>query len=822
MKKQIFKNAYVKSLVPFFYPESIAILYAKNEGVSKQVLLNLIQNPFGGVIYPINPDETNVLGIKTHASLDDVSEPIDLVIITEDYPYAFTCLQECLRNKHKIQAIMLISFGFRDDSLVYSKLKETFLETLRKENIRVLGPNSIGIISPYTNFNGSILSFEFNKGNIAFLTQSGSIGSSILDWSIQRKIGFSGFVSLGSSIDVDFGELIDYFGHDPHTKSMILYLETIKNPKNFLSAAREISLSKPIVVLRSGKFPQTQSLIRRRSGHPIDEEVLNAAFHRCGILRVETVEDLFFMAEVLSEQMIPTNHHLAIISNGSGLTFLAMDKYLEHYGSFVEFSKETKEQIKKRTSIKVIENPLMLPPNSLSKDFIEVIKILNEDPVVDGILLILAPSSILDFQDLIHQIITIKTTIKKPFLISLVGGIFIEDSLEKIRNANIPVFDFPDQAVKIFHYMYRYYVSIRALYETPEPLSKETYDYLTIFQIFHQVEEKSFNVPTEEITFSEEESMKVIQSLGIIEVLEKFSEYKELKVKVGSFVERIMGPIIYLQVDLDEKAKIPIKALGLPPLNTTLVKRMFETSTNFKYVKFHESNLEALQTILIIISNFVLEFPQVCEFEFTIDFSVDGFRVLSPILKIYHPNQFLKNYVLPVIRPYPKQYIEITTLKNGLSVLFRPILPEDEPLVIEFHQSLSERSVYHRYMQPLELKHRIKHERLVRICFLDFDREIAIIALDRENSKILGIGRLSHHPYRDESEFAILISDAYQGMGIGTKLLEKLLDIARKEKKKTVYGIILKENIPMIKVCEKLGFQIHSIDIDLVKAEISL
>lgn len=812
MNQNFFKYGYIKSLIPFFYPEHIAILNTEND-VAKQIFKNLFELSFNGYIYPINKTNDRFLGMKCYYSLDEIPGTIDLVIITENYPEAFSCIQECIRNKNKIKAILMVSTGFREDSKVYDSLKNDFLSVLRENNIRLIGPNSIGYITPYTNLNVSIFPKQIKKGNIAFITQSGTIGSAILDWSISRNIGFSAFINVGSSIDVNIGELIDYFGHDVNTRSIIIYLETLRYPKNFFSAAREISLTKPIIVLKSGINLLSRNIIKQRSGYPIKDEILNAGFRRSGILRVESVEELFYMAEILSEQEIPQNHHLAILSYGTGPLLLAVDKYLQLGGKIQPFSTNIQENIKKTTHLKLVENPLSLNLNTSIDDLIKIISIIEKDPEQSGILLIITSNFPIDYELLCNQIIELKSKLTKPFLVCLMGGNSIVPYMELLRKYHIPTFEHPDIAVKVFYYMYKYYYSIKSLYETPYEINTNSFDYIKILEFFNKIDEKQNN---QSVVLNAEESLELLSYAKF--KINLNTKYNQL-VNIGCYIEPIVGPVLFFRV---LSSSIPIVNYGLPPLNTVLAKRMIENARNYEFLKHRKNIISILEILLVQLSNFILEFPRIQYISIYVNIFDFNYDIYKARIKIFYSEEFLKKYIPPVIRPYPKQYIEPYVLKNNSKIIIRPIKPEDEPLIIKFHYDLSEQSVYLRYLQPLDLKHRITHERMIKICFLDYDREIAIVAYDPEKHQILGVGRLSHHPYLKESEYAILIADRYQGMGLGKKLLSSLIEIGRREGRKTIYGIVLKNNVSMIKVCEKLGFTIKDIDEELVKVEIEL
>lgn len=819
MKNQttILHYGYIQSLRPFFLPSNIALLYAKEEGISKYILLNLLTNPFGGTIYPINPEKKSILGIKTYPNLQSIEDEIDLVIITEDYSKVFSCLMECFEKK--VKAILLISTGFREESSVYQTLKKEIYSYLKQNQIRLIGPNSFGIISPFTNFNASLIQTKIKKGNIAFISQSGSLGSAILDWFDKKNIGFSAFVSIGSSIDVNIGELIDYFAHDSHTKIILIYFESLVDPKSFFSAAREATLNKPIVVLRAGKNPNTKNLIYQRIGTYNEDDLLNTLFRRTGIVRVNTIEELFFIAEALSEQPLPKSNKIAIVTNAAGPSLLTIDEHLKMNGELLDFSEETKIKIKKKLKLKKIQNPLELLANADENSYQKAIEIILEDPNNDGILIMLTPQTLNEPEKIAKIISNFSKKTQKPIISCFMGGQKIENGTKILRANGIPTFEFPDIAIRIFNLMWNYTYSLKGLYETPYQVDDSNLNYLEILKIFNLYEENSDN--NSEIQIKKEDCFKLLKFFGFLYNIEQnisiHPQKKYIILKLKTIPDSLFGPIIFLE---------PInhtcyqRQVEFPPLNTTLAKRML-LSTNLSFIFLENSELlREFENILVKFSNLIIEFPKIKNFEilFYIDLEKENSICILDSKLILYSIKSSQEIKFPIIRPYPKQYMEFIKLKNEKEVLIRPIRPEDENLIIKFHHELSEKTVYLRYLQSLELDKRIVHERLIRVCFINYEREMAIVAVSKENNEILGIGRLIHNPYKYDSEFSILISDKYQNLGLGTKILSKLLQIGKKENRKLIYGLILKENISMIKVCEKLNFKIEPLDEELVKA----
>jgi len=240
-----------------FNPQSIALVGAseKQESVGHILLRNLTKTGYEGKVYPVNPNHDEIMGMKCFPKVRDIPDPVDLAIIAIPAKAVPAIVEEC--GKAGIMGIIIISAGFKETGAAGQKLEEEIFELQKQYNIRIIGPNCFGVIRPRINLNGTFYETMPKPGNIAFISQSGALGSAILDWAIQQNIGFSNFVSVGSMIDVDFGDLIDYFGNDPHTRSIILYIEGITDARKFMSASRHFARTKPIIVVKSGRFTES-------------------------------------------------------------------------------------------------------------------------------------------------------------------------------------------------------------------------------------------------------------------------------------------------------------------------------------------------------------------------------------------------------------------------------------------------------------------------------------------------------------------------------------------------------------------------------------
>src|SRR5512147_2817520 len=331
-----------------FAPKSVAVVGATEtpSTVGRNIVWNLISSSFGGTIYPVNPKRPSILGIKAYPTLGAVPEIVDLIVVVTPATSIPGIIKEAVDIG--VKSAIIISAGFKETGPAGAELERQILEHARRGNMRIIGPNCLGVMSPISGLNATFATTIARPGSVGFISQSGALCTAILDWSLRENVGFSSFVSIGSMLDIDWSDLIYYLGDDPHTKSIVIYMETIGNARAFLSAAREVALTKPIIVIKPGR---TEGAARAAASHTGSltgsDDVLEAAFKRCGVLRVNNVSDLFYMAEVLSKQPRPQGKRLTMITNAGGPGVLATDALISNGGELAEISKETIEALNK-------------------------------------------------------------------------------------------------------------------------------------------------------------------------------------------------------------------------------------------------------------------------------------------------------------------------------------------------------------------------------------------------------------------------------------------------------------------------------------------
>jgi len=335
-----------RALDAIFAPKNVAVIGAtENPGsVGRTILWNLISNPFGGTVFPVNPKRAGVLGIKAYPDIAAVPEPVDLAVVVTPAPTVPGIIGECVTAG--VKGAIVISAGFKEIGEQGAELERQILEHAKRGEMRIIGPNCLGVMNSLTGLNATFAAAMARPGNVGFITQSGALATAILDWSFRENVGFSAFVSIGSMLDVGWGDLIYYLGDDPRTQSIVIYMETIGDARSFLSAAREVALVKPIIVIKPGR---TEGAARAAASHTGSltgsDEVLEAAFRRSGVLRVNSIDDLFHMAEVLAKQPRPSGPRLTVVTNAGGPGVIAADALLMNGGELAEISETTMQKL---------------------------------------------------------------------------------------------------------------------------------------------------------------------------------------------------------------------------------------------------------------------------------------------------------------------------------------------------------------------------------------------------------------------------------------------------------------------------------------------
>ena len=458
-----------RGLHPILAPKSIAVIGAteRKRSVGRTVMTNLIEGGFAGKIFPVNPIQETILGKKAYANVAALPEVPDLAVIITPPKTVPGIIKECAAAG--IHGVIIISAGFKEIGLEGAALEQQVLAEAKRGNIRIVGPNCLGVMVPGLKFNATFAADMARPGSVAFLSQSGALCTAILDWSLKENVGFSAFVSLGSMLDVGWGDLIYHLGDDPNTKSIVIYMESIGDARAFLSAAREVALTKPIIIIKPGRTEAAAKAAASHTGSLTgSDEVLQAAFQRVGVLRVDTISELFDMAEVLAKQPRPKGPRLTIVTNAGGPGVLATDMLIGSGAQLAELTPETMlalNQILPPTWSH--NNPVDVIGDAGPELYAKAVDIVAKDPNTDGLLVILTPQAMTDSTATAEELKPFAHIEGKPVIASWMGVGQVEAGENILNAANIPTFKYPDRAAKAFYYMWRYSENLRSLYETP-------------------------------------------------------------------------------------------------------------------------------------------------------------------------------------------------------------------------------------------------------------------------------------------------------------------------------------------------------------------
>ncbi|HVZ18810.1 MAG TPA: CoA-binding protein, partial [Terriglobales bacterium] len=463
-------------LTAFFRPRSVAVVGATEEpaSVGCTIISNLKrQGSFGGGIFPVNPKRSDVFGMRCYPSIGEVPAHIDLAVIATPARTVPQIIGECVSAG--VEGAIIISAGFKEIGAKGASLEQDILGEARKGALRIVGPNCLGIMNPHSGLNATFATSMARPGHIGFISQSGALGTAILDWSQRELVGFSAFISVGSMLDVGWGDVIQYLGDDPNTRSIVIYMESVGDARAFMSAAREVALSKPIIILKPGRTEAAAKAAASHTGALTGaDDVLDAAFRRCGIVRVDSIAELFYVSEALDKQPRPNGPHLTIVTNAGGPAVLATDVLLSQGGSLTTLSPDTTGQLDCCLPHHWShQNPIDIIGDAGPERYMKAVEIASNDAGTDGLLLILAPTGLTDPTAVAKQLTPYANLTGKPVIASWMGGLDVAQGNSILNEAGIPTYAYPDAAARVFQLMWSYSASLKALYETPESFESE-------------------------------------------------------------------------------------------------------------------------------------------------------------------------------------------------------------------------------------------------------------------------------------------------------------------------------------------------------------
>jgi acetyltransferase len=878
----------IKKLNSIFKPKRIALIGVSDNpnSVGGITLRNLVGGGFNGVVYPVNPKREAVFGIPCYPDVKSLPKTPDLAVIMTAAKFVPGIIREC--GEAGINGIIIMSAGFKESGEEGKELENLVkAEKAKFPDMRVIGPNCLGILVPGLNMNVSFANGMPKKGHVAFISQSGALCTSVLDWAYDSNIGFSYFVSIGNSMDVNFGDLIDYFGQDPNTQSIVLYVESMANARTFMSAARAFSRKKPIIVYKSGRFPESAAAAASHTGAMASEDsIYDAVFRRAGLARVFDFGNIFEFTDLVGRRRIPKGNRLAIVTNAGGPGVMATDSLISMGGKLVELSEKTMQKLNEYLPpFWSHGNPIDVLGDATPERFAGATEIVLEDENVDAVLVLLTPQAMTAPTETAIAISQLATKTTKSIMAGWLGGASMREGIQIFNQAGISSFTAPEQAIRAFMTLSNYSENQAMLYETPKevPVSFQ-YDRLELRkkylkEVFPKakilneddskmlVNDYGINTTHPAPAATEDEAVAIAEQKGYPVVLKIYSPDITHKSDVGGVAlnikdeemvratfrnmiktaaqkrpdARIDGVTVQKMVNTKDGVELIVgtkkdptfgtvmlvgmggvtaelfkdKRLEFPPLNEQLALQMLESLKIYPLLKGYRGdtpkNVDKLIEALIRMSYLAADYPEIAELDIN-PLVVTPTDVIALDARIVVDEEIMKKpvkeYSHLILRPYPESLIKTTILKDGTEIILRPIKPEDEPMWLELLASCSKESIYHRFRYDFYYD---SHDIASQYCFIDYDREIAIVAEVEEEGKkkLIGVGRLIADPDVEVMEYAILITDSWQKKELGLTITSYCMEIAKIRGVKILAAETTKDNKPMISVFRKLNFKIR-------------
>ncbi len=892
----------ILNLDKIFDPHRVAVIGASETPTSAgfTVLRNLVGSGFRGVVYPVHPRRESVQGIEAHPDVKSLPHPPDLAVICTPAASVPALVGQC--GEAGTRGIVIISPGFREIGEEGRKLERAVLDQqARFPGMRILGPNCLGVIVPAVSLNASLAAATPKTGHIAFISQSGALGTSVLDWAIDDGVGFSYFVGAGNMLDVGMADLIDYFGSQTDTQSIILYVESITEAREFMSAARAFARTRPIVAYKAGRFPESARAAASHTGAMVGvDAVYEAAFQRAGIERAFQLGEMFDVAELLARQQPPKGDRLAIISNAGGPGVMTTDMLIARSGELAQLSGETLDKLDQcLPPFWSHGNPIDLLGDAPPERFAKALDITLADPGVDAVLVLLAPQAMTDAAGTATAVGQVASHAHKPVLAAWMGGRSVAEGLRLLTQAGVPAYTTAEKAVTAFMHLVSYARNLGSLYETPRDLpvsfsldrQRVRADFAPILarggDVLSENVSKSFleayeiPVTRPHLARTADEAVDAARRLGYPVVLKIHSPQITHKTDVGGVILNLAGDEAVRRAYAEMMAaaarrrpdatllgatvqtmvthptafelvlgsrKDPVFgsvimvgsggvaaeifrdwALALPPLNESLARRALESLKSWPLLQGYRGrpggNLDRLIEVLMRFSYLVADYPEIQEFDVN-PLLVTPQDVIALDARVIVDRQTLVSSVRPyahlAIRPYPEEFVTQRTLKDGSPVVLRPIKPEDEPLWHELLANCSTNSLRFRFRYLFK---QTTHEMAARYCFIDYDRELAIVAEVEElnERKLIGVARLVADMNHETAEYALLIVDRWQGRGLGRLLTDYSLEVARTWGVQRIVAEVSKDNARMLATFRDRGFTLrHDQEDDVVLATRSI
>ena len=872
-------------------PRSVALIGAspRRGSVGRAILENIKKAEFKGDFGLVNSHYAEVDGMTAVGSIDKLPFVPELVVISA--PAAAIAGLVDQAGRLGAAGALIISAGLGHGEGSPANATEN---AAQKYGMRLIGPNCLGIMMPGASLNASFSAHMPCAGNLALISQSGAIAAGMVDWAAQRGVGFSGIVSIGDQLDVDIADLLDYFALDGKTRAILLYVESIKDARKFMSAARAAARVKPVVVVKSGRMALGAKAAATHTGALAGSDaVYDAAFRRAGILRVSDLRELFDCAETLGRVESPPGKRLAILTNGGGIGVLAIDRLAELGGIPAAIAPTTRGKLDAVLPPTWSgSNPVDIVGDADAARYAAALEVLLSDPGNDAILVMNVQTAIAPADEIATTVTSLVGKYRqqhrrsaKPVLAVWVGA--EPKVIEVLSSAGIPNYPTEDDAVRGFMYLVRHREVVQELAQVPPAMPNafapdiqtakdiiataladdrawldpveikrllEAYDIAMVPTVAAADAEQAVALASELFAQGATVVLKImsrdiIHKSDVGGVVLNLTSADAVRTAVAEILTRakalrpearISGVIVQAMV-VRAKARelilgfaddptfgtvivfghggtaveiINDKALALPPLDLKLARELIERTRVSRLLRAYRDvpavKPDAVAMVLVKLAQMAADIPEIRELDINPLLADEtGVMAVDARVAIGQAERKFKgsgpaNFA---VRAYPSQWERHIEVKAGWRVFVRPIRPEDEPLIHDFLHRVTPQDLRLRFFAPMK---EFTHEFIARLTQLDYARAMAFVAFDEVTNEMVGVVRTHSDSVYESGEYAILLRSDLKGKGLGWVLMQLIIEYARSEGLKVIYGDVLRENSVMLEMCRHLGFEIKS------------
>lgn len=816
-----------RNLDYLFKPRSVAVIGASRRPRSVGAVLarNLMNAGFDGPVMPVNPRERSIGATLAYPSIEALPITPDLAVICTPPSSVPDIVDQLGRRGTRAAVIITAGFGESDgrqEATDDKTLLQRTLDAARPYLLRLVGPNCLGVMVPHLGLNASFAHINALPGDLAFVSQSGGIATAVLDWAEHRQIGFSHVVSLGDTGDVDFGDTIDYLASDPQTRGILLYIESFADARKFMSAGRAAARSKPIVVIKSGR---TEAAAKAAASHTGSiggsDAVYDAAFRRAGMLRVFDMDELFDAVETLASGLRVRGDRLMIVTNGGGLGVLAAESVSDETGRIADLAPATVERLNQALPKSWSKsNPVDIIGDAPGARYSAALDGVLPDPGKDATLVLNCPVAVANSLDAAQETVAAITRHPgQPVLTSWLGEGAAVEARRLFAEHRIPTYETPGKAVRGFMHLVRYKRNQELLMQTPQSVAEHFQpDLDTARDVIHG----ALADGRQWLTAPEARAVLAAYEIPVADGgAEEAARYAaggrtgQYELVAGIADDPLFGPVILFGAGGSAVDVLQDIAIALPPLNVPLAHEMMSRTRVWRllqgYGDHKAADLTAVALTLIKLSQLTCDLSEVITLDINPLLASDqGVLALDTQIEIQEPEP--PGTMRLAIRPYPKALEKVFVLNDGRGVLIRPIRPEDEPKLQDMIRNCTQQDIRFRFFTPIK---QLTHEVAARLSQIDYQREMALVAVghDREDGgkgngeAFFGAVRIHADPDNDRAEYGILVRSDMKGQGLGYGLMLEILDYARSRGVRQVFGEVLRENAPMLRMCADLGFR---------------